>query len=164
MNLVKVFNDNIYPLKELFKGADVIIKEKDYWRNADGSVKELDIFEASEFKGQYHPAPIDTDGKMVRDAQYFKKIIIEPILKNKPEAPPAKQGIKCMVSGCGHFSPSPEELEAHNKVRHANLPVSEGTADGPLTMNPMANQTRPIFEQNQASLGKEEAPSVRKKI
>ena len=78
MARVKVWNDNIYPHTETFKGEKINIPA--------GSYVEMDWEEAIEFKGQFTGiAPLGPDGKP--DARYFKKIRLdapsEPIFKDE---------------------------------------------------------------------------------
>ena len=122
MAKVTVFNTNVHPLKEMFKGEEVYIEAQDYWRDKKGKIKELDQFEANDYRGQYAPVPFDGSGKMVNDPRYFKMLKIEPVdgteIGNASTEP---VGYKCMAKECKHISPSAEELEAHAKVRHAAL-------------------------------------------
>jgi len=109
MPQVKVWNDNDYPLKEIFKGDPIEIGPHQF--------KMMEFYEAYEFKGQYHPQPIDNDGKLLNDPKYFKKVRIERLDAGAVEE--AKPTHVCMQ--CKHASPSPEELEAHMKFRHADV-------------------------------------------
>ena len=121
MPKVYVKNTNVHPLRELFKGEEVVILANDFWRDKQGNKKELDIFEANDFRGQYHPTPIDGDGKMVNDPRYYKMIEMIPVDKPEEEINTEPVGFKCMAPGCKHVSPSEEELAAHAQVRHPSL-------------------------------------------
>lgn len=115
---VYVFNDNTHPLDELFKGEPIHIDPKDYLRDKSGNKKVMDIFEANDYRGQYKAVPFDGSGKMLDDAKYHKKVKLIPIdAEQKIEPQP---GHLCMHKGCSHVSPSPEELEAHTRVKHPN--------------------------------------------
>lgn len=120
MSNVFIYNKNVYPLRELFKGDEVTINANDFWRDKDGNKKEFDQFEANDFRGQYHSRPSDGSGKMIDDAKYYKMIELVPVggvqIKEEPTST-----FKCMAKDCKHVSPSPEELEAHTKTRHGNL-------------------------------------------
>lgn len=122
-NKVKVFNLNTHPLHEIFKGEEVKIEPQDYWRDKNGNIKIMDIFEANDYKGQYAPVPFDGSGKMLNDPRYFKMLKLEPVADgfdgedNEPET----VTFKCMAKDCNHISPSPEELTAHIKVRHPSV-------------------------------------------
>jgi hypothetical protein len=74
--VVKVWNDGIYPHKEMFKGEEINI--------APGSYVEMDYIEAVEFKGQFTSPKTDASGKP--DPRFFKKIRVEqptePIFKD----------------------------------------------------------------------------------
>jgi hypothetical protein len=120
MNKVYIYNKNAYPLREMFKGEEVTLAANDFWRDKAGNKKEIDIFEANDFRGQYHPVPFDGSGKMINDPKYFKMIEMIPVSHTevKEELTPT---FKCMAKDCKHVSPSPEELEAHTKVKHGGL-------------------------------------------
>lgn len=118
-NKVTVYNMNIHPLHEMFKGEEILIEPQDYWRDKKGNIKELDIYEANDFRGQYHPVPFDGSGKMINDPKHFKMLKMDPVDKmetsdDEDDAP----AFKCMAKECKHVSPSSEELDAHIKVRH----------------------------------------------
>lgn len=76
--MVKVWNDNVHPHKEMFKGVEITIPP-------GGSV-EMDYIEAVEFKGQFTPPKTDGSGKP--DPRFFKKIRVEqpkePVFKETP--------------------------------------------------------------------------------
>lgn len=97
-------------LKELFKGNPIEI--------LPGKCIEMEFYEAHEFKGQYHPQPLDNNGMMMNDPRYSKILRIEPITAAGKQESPKVDAHVCM--SCKHSSPSPEELEAHIKVRHPN--------------------------------------------
>lgn len=96
-------------LKEMFKGNPIEIPA--------GAFIEMEFYEAHEFRGQYHPQPLDNNGMMMNDPRYFKMIRIEPLSTHGVSVPVTEAHV-CM--SCKHSSPSPEELEAHIKVRHHN--------------------------------------------
>lgn len=106
---VKVWNDNTHDLVELFKGNKVMIPAK--------SFIEMEYYEAGEFKGQYHPRPVDNDGKMVDDAKHYKMVRIE---KPTDKAVPIKAvgGFACMK--CQQAYQAQDELDFHVKSKHAD--------------------------------------------
>lgn len=118
--MVKLFNDNTYPLSEMFKGEPVTIEPKDYWRDKKGKVKILDLFEANDFRGQYHPIPLDGSGRMTNDPRNFKMIRMEVV---DPDAPVVEETdlLRCMAQGCKHISSSQEEFEAHAGNAHPSV-------------------------------------------
>lgn len=117
---VRIKNTNCHPLHELFKGEEVKIEAGDYWRDKSGKVKEIDIFEANDFRGTYKPVPFDGSGKMLEDPKYYKKILMEPVCDESDVSDDEDDSpvFKCMAKECKHISPSSEELDAHIKVRH----------------------------------------------
>lgn len=103
---VKVWNDNIYPLSQFFKGNKVLIPAK--------SFIEMEFYEAHEFLGTYHPIDYDADGK--QDPKTYKMLRVD-----RQDAVRGIQAkIKNLCSVCKHESPSKEELEAHVKARHSD--------------------------------------------
>jgi hypothetical protein len=112
-----VFNDNSYPLTQLYKGEEVEIKSKDYWRDTQGAPKVMDIFEAAEFKGAYSPVPLDSSGRMVPDAKYHKIIRLDPA--GTAAAAPVK--IPCMAHGCGEKFDSEAQLAQHSSKEHDEI-------------------------------------------
>ena len=108
-----VYNDNVHDFKSIFKGDKVFIKAKGYWLDDSGKPKVMDLYEANDFRGTYHPVAVDGSG--VPDPKSYKMIKIEMI---KEAAKQEMQSHVCMQ--CKHSSPSPEELEAHINVRHAD--------------------------------------------
>jgi hypothetical protein len=120
MNKVYIFNKNDYPLREIFKGEEVTILAKDYWRDKQGNKKELDLFEANDFRGQYHPVPMDMSGRMINDPRNYKMIDMIPV-EGAATVMDTTPAYRCMARDCKHISPSPEELEAHTKARHGGL-------------------------------------------
>ncbi len=120
-NKVKIYNLNTHPLKEIFKGNEVLIEAQDYWRDKKGNIREFDIYEANDFRGQYHPVESDGSGKNTNDPKHFKMLRMDPVGDASPIVETEPSGFKCMAAGCKHVSPSPEELEAHAKVRHADI-------------------------------------------
>jgi len=116
---VYVFNDNVHPIREIFKGEQMEIGAKSFWLNKDGSKKLMDVFEANEYAKQYRPVPCDMSGKMEESSKFYKmiRLIPETTEATKPNDAPI---FRCMAKDCTHISPSAEELEAHTKVRHQN--------------------------------------------
>lgn len=107
MAMVKVWNDSDHDHKELFKGEEVKIPAK--------SFIEMELFEAHDFKGQYFPVFLDAGGQQTEESK--KRIRIERLDESAKEENPMLH----LCNVCKHKSPSPEELAAHIKVRHADL-------------------------------------------
>jgi hypothetical protein len=120
-NMVKVWNDNVYPHKETFKGEEINIPA--------GSFVEMDYIEAVEFKGQFTAPKTDASGKP--DAKFFKKIRVEqpkePIFKDAPNVLHATgqradsmaelmQMAKAFAQSNPHLVASDPELDAEGKV------------------------------------------------
>lgn len=112
MSKVRVFNDNVHDFKATFKGDPIFIKAKSYLLEKTGEPREMDIYEANEFRGDYHPITIGGDDQP--DPRSFKMIKIEKIGESVSVIPEHV----CMQ--CKHKSPSAHELDAHVKYTHAD--------------------------------------------
>ncbi len=75
---VKVWNDNVHPHKEIFKGETIEIQP--------GGCVEMDYMEAIEFRGQFVTPKFDGSGRP--DPRSFKKIRVDqpttPIFRDDP--------------------------------------------------------------------------------
>lgn len=118
MQKVKVFNENVFDFKSNFKGDPVFIKAKSYWKNEDGTDRIMDIFEANDFRCDYHPIKLNGDGK--QDPETFKMIRIEKV--DQEAAAPVMSEHTCNL--CKHKSPSAHELDAHIKFKHAEAALT----------------------------------------
>lgn len=112
---VRVYNENIYPLVEDFKGDRIVIKPSEY--------VEMDFYDAHEFKGQYHP--IELDGAGNKKPQSFKKIrIVMPNDFDLQKAMGVDSGsYKC--NACGKTFANPVELDKHASEFHASQKFDE---------------------------------------
>jgi len=117
---VTVFNLNTHPLDEMFKGEEVHIAPQDYWRDKKGKIKEVDHYEAIEFKGQYRPMPFDGSGKRVEDSKFFKMLRIEPVDQETHDTDDDVPSFKCMARECRFVGTTEKELSAHVQARHAD--------------------------------------------
>lgn len=122
MNRVTVFNDNTYPLKQMFKGDTVEIGAKDYWRDANGKPRVMDVYEAAEFKGAYLPTPLDTNGRLADDPRYYKILKLEPA--GEGARGPSREFV-CMAQGCKEAFEKESQLAAHTRADHAHLSTLE---------------------------------------
>jgi hypothetical protein len=105
MSMVKVWNDNIYPHSEKFKGKDVDIPA--------GAFIEMDYDDAKQFQGQYKPPKMNGQG---HDPRGFKKIRVEN--------PPAAKVDPLMNHANGAVANNPAELKAMAK-EFAHMAVKE---------------------------------------
>jgi hypothetical protein len=121
MSKVYIKNENHHPLKQLFRGEEVLILAKDYWRDKSGNKRAFDIYEANDFRGTYMPAPIDTDGKRLDDPRYYKIISMEPVSDEKEEAVEPRDIFKCMAPGCRHVAKDGKALDKHVEAMHGNI-------------------------------------------
>lgn len=127
---VKVWNDNTHPFTQVFKEKKISIPAKSY--------VEMEFYDAYDFLGTYFPVEHDAAG--IQDPKSYKMLRVD-----RGDAVRGIQGkIKkniCIV--CAHESPSPEELEAHTKVKHPEQPkLALPEVDDSIESKEMAAQAR----------------------
>ena len=108
---VKIFNDNDYPFESNFKGDKVYIGAKSYWKDKDGNARIFDIFEANDFRGDYHPIKLLGDG--TPDPKTYKKIKLVSLDAEVKEEVPEHP---CMQ--CGSSYQTEDELDVHLETEH----------------------------------------------
>lgn len=108
--LVRVYNDNVYPHKEKFKGDVLLIPSKKYI--------EMDFFDAVEFLGQYTPIKVDGGGAHVAEGFKMLRIVKPDDFKIEDS-----KLIKCQA--CGETFPGEDELDAHINEKHVDQIVDE---------------------------------------
>jgi hypothetical protein len=111
MALVRVWNDNVHPYEEVFKGDQIYIKPKNFI--------EMDENEAVQFKGTFKAPVLNVDG--VHMPEGFKMIRIERI-SDQVESPKADDH-QCLV--CKYKGSSQKDLEEHLKAHKGQLVVDE---------------------------------------
>ncbi len=123
MPLVKVFNDNVHPHKERFKGEMIEI--------AAGGYVEMEYEEAVDFRGQFTGiAPISASG--APDPKFFKMIRVEklkaPLFKDTSLVDPVtgKQHssaaeLRAVLSEYGHLRVTDPDAETESKSEVAVL-------------------------------------------
>ena len=116
-NAVRVYNDNIVPHKEHYKGQDLVIEPKGFI--------EMDRDEAVQFKSQFFPPKFNKGGQQEIDS--MKMIRLAPIpAKQKESAPQSQQAEEthtCMA--CGFEAKSGAGLKSHIRNNHADLMVDD---------------------------------------
>lgn len=113
MAKVRVWNDNIFPYKEKFKGDPIRIEPKSH------IVMEED--EAYQFKGTFSPPVLNTDG--VHMPEGFKMIRIEKIDAAQAEPEPKADALKCIA--CQYRAQNAADLAEHSKGHEHNLVVDD---------------------------------------
>lgn len=103
---VKVWNDNDHDFKSKFKGEDVIVKAHQFI--------EMELFEANDFRGQYHPMIVAANG--LQDPSSFKMIRIERPTDSKLDVDLSAH--VCMQ--CKKKYESEPVLKAHIDTAHAD--------------------------------------------
>ena len=102
---VQVWNDNIYPYRENFKGQKIEIPPKKYIL--------MDSEEANLFKGTFSPIIPDADGKPT--VECYKMIRIEKHEEgSEPEV--IVDPLKC--NACAYGAASDIDLKEHVKANH----------------------------------------------
>jgi len=107
---VRVYNDNIYPYQEMFKGELIKIAPKQYI--------ELDLFDAAEFLGQYTSIQVDGGGSP-RPQSYKMLRIVRPDHYKLEE----KKEIIC--NACGVTFSTALELDEHVNEKHVDALTDE---------------------------------------
>lgn len=117
MSMVKVWNDNIYPHVEKFKGKMVEIPSKEF--------VEMDYDDAKQFQGQFKPPILNGQG---HDPRGYKMIRVERPAKDKADplmnhangiVAGSEEEFKESVKQYAHMAIQ-EEKVAENKLRKAN--------------------------------------------
>jgi hypothetical protein len=120
----KVWNDNIYPYSEKFKGDLIKIEPN--------SFIEMDYDEAIMFKGTFSSIVRDADGHPKQES--WKKIRVEPI-GNPVDAVIKTDPNKCLA--CGKVLGSQAELAKHIFDEHPAMLDQESKDDAIANLNKM---------------------------
>lgn len=120
----KVWNDNVYPYSEKFKGDDIYIPA--------GQFIEMDYDEAIMFKGSFSSIVRDADGQPKPES--YKKIRVEAlgnpvdnVIKSDPN--------KCLA--CGKVLGSQAELAKHIFDEHPAMLDQESKEEAIANLNKM---------------------------
>lgn len=111
MALVRVYNDNVFPYEEVFKGDQILIPSKKFI--------EMDEDEAVQFKGTFKSPVLNVDG--VHLPEGYKMIRIERI---SADAPIMKQDEHQCVA-CKYKGSSQIDLAEHMKTHKEQVLVDE---------------------------------------
>jgi hypothetical protein len=109
---VRVWNDNIYPYKEVFKGDKIYIEPKQYI--------EMNEEDAKAFRGTFAPMVFDADGNDT--PQGYKMIRIEKIT-SEPSPSIKVDDLLCLV--CKYKASSKADLSEHLKTHSGQIVVDE---------------------------------------
>jgi uncharacterized C2H2 Zn-finger protein len=110
MNNVRVYNDNVYPYRENFRGNQIDIPP--------GGYIDMDYYEAIDFRGTYCPIKTDGGGKPL--AESFKLIRIV-----QPENFQAEDAKRNICNSCGKSFPNAKDLEDHINENHINEMIDD---------------------------------------
>lgn len=103
----KVWNDNIYPYSEMFRGDKITI--------APGQFIEMDYMDAVQFRGTMNSISYDADGAPRPES--YKKIRIEEIKDAKP-ATVEDMSLDCNV--CNYKAKDQVDFAKHVLENHAD--------------------------------------------
>lgn len=110
MAKAKVYNDNVYPYKEKFKGDEIMIPAKGFI--------EMEEFDAYEFKGSFNSPVLGVDGD--HKPEGFKMI---RVVKLSDSAEEKDETIKCMA--CSYRAENAADLNEHSKEHADRVLVDE---------------------------------------
>lgn len=97
-SIVRVWNDNMYPHREIFGDEEIFIPA--------GKSIEMDAEKALQFLGQYSAMKLDADGQQKPES--YKKLRIET--PPEPEAV-AQESLRC--NRCGYIARNKNEMDGH---------------------------------------------------
>lgn len=110
---VKVWNDNVHPYSEDFRGKKISIPAKGFI--------EMEYDEANLFRGTFSPVIRDADGNDM--AEGYKMIRVEdPGLTVEPKVDPL------LCQACRYLAKSEKDLDAH-MVTHSGSLVEDHDAE-----------------------------------
>jgi hypothetical protein len=115
--LVRVWNDNVFPFRQVFKGNEIYIGAKKFI--------EMEETEAYEFRGAYSPIVRDGDGQPTPES--YKMIRVEKTDKSAHKPAPAAQEHICQA--CGKQFGNKKELETHIDSEHIEQLADKEEAD-----------------------------------
>jgi hypothetical protein len=116
MPQVKVWNDNVHPYSEVFKGDKLHIPAKSFIK--------MDREEAIQFRGTYNSPVRDADGNDLPEG--FKMIRIEPLSAEDLLAPEAQVKVDELVClACAYKATNKTDLAEHTKTHAGQLVVDE---------------------------------------
>jgi len=110
MYQVRVYNDNIYPYQEKFKGEMLTIQPKQYI--------EMDLFDAAEFLGQYTPIVVDGGGAPIPKSYKMLRVV-------RPDNFKAEEKKEILCNACGMKFDTAIELDDHVNEKHVENLVDE---------------------------------------
>lgn len=119
MAKVRVWNDNVHPYRETFKGEKVEIAAKSW------ILMEQD--EAIMFRGTFAPIKTDGDGNPI--AEGFKMIRVEAIPAEQPEAVKV-DALVCQA--CTYKAASDADLLEHGKAKHSDILTTDEEAEAEI--------------------------------
>lgn len=125
---VKVWNDNVHPYKEKFKGDDFLIPAKSF------ILMEED--DANMFKGTFNFPVLDSDGN--HTPLGFKMIRIEA-LSSSGKSTPEQPKHRCMA--CSYHGANASDLSEHEKT-HSEQIVVDKRAEEELASIPAPEQVK----------------------
>lgn len=117
MAKVKVWNDNVHPHKETFKGDPISIKA--------GGFIVMEEDEAYDFRGRFTPPVLGVDGD--HRPEGFKMIRIEKMTAEDSAEEPKIDTLRCVA--CNYRGSNAEDVAEHAKATHAHNQVVDEVAE-----------------------------------
>jgi hypothetical protein len=115
--LVRVWNDNVFPFRQVFKDKEIVIGAK--------KCVEMEETEAHEFKSAFSPIVRDADGQPTPES--YKMIRVEKTDKSAHKPVVAPSEFACQA--CGLKFVNKKELETHIDSEHIEQLADKDEAD-----------------------------------
>lgn len=112
--MYRVYNDNVYELRERFQGREIVLKPGEY--------VEMNRDEMTLYKGQFK-TPVIVNG--VPDPTSFKKLRIEPITSSSVAPEPTSRASEVICQKCGFEAKNKAGLSAHIRHHHQDSMLDE---------------------------------------
>jgi hypothetical protein len=125
--LVRVWNDNVHPFKQVFRDKEIYIGAK--------KCIEMEETEAYEFRGAYSPITRDGDGQPTPES--YKMIRVEKTDKSAHKPVQAANEFVCQA--CGFKATNKKELDQHIDAEHLDQLTDKEEADKRRKKNGTAN-------------------------
>jgi hypothetical protein len=123
MPKVQVWNDNVHPFTQRFKGEKVTIAAQSWiWMDQD---------EAHQFEGSFSPPILDVDGN--GKAEGFKMIrVVKAEGAPAEDKPKSAQAQANVCQACRFQAANAKDLEEHQKASHASQALTDELAEKEL--------------------------------
>jgi hypothetical protein len=121
--LVRVWNDNVHPFRQIFRDKEILIAPKKFI--------EMEETEAFEFRSSYSPITRDGDGQPTVES--YKMIRVERTDKSAHKPVQTPNDFVCQA--CGFKAANKKELDHHIDAEHLDQLTDKDEADKRRTKN-----------------------------